>query len=253
MLRQSINQAFDNIDLPVDNIQAFQTTRLSPNKGKASVAPYDAFNLGLHVGDDPQQVLNNRSQLLSYLPAKANIQWLEQVHGAYVEKISIVSDKPLVADAIITQTPKLALAIMTADCLPILLASKDGDEIAAIHGGWRPLAAGIIKHTLEMMQTDNKEIVAWLGPCIGKEAFEVGAEVKEAFISISETYVKAFTQVTDDKWLADLPYISIQMLFDCGVETIINDHYCTFSNNHRYYSYRKAPQTGRMASLICIN
>ncbi len=245
--------AFDAVELPVANVQAIQTTRISPVAECVSLPPFNNFNLGLHVGDDSTQVLKNRDLLLSYLPTQAKIQWLEQVHGADVVKIVTHSDAPITADAVITQTAKLALAVMTADCLPILLTSKKGDEIAAIHGGWRPLAAGIIHNTLDKMKTANKDIIAWLGPCIGKEAFEVGEEVRQAFLDSSNTDTNAFIANSNNKWLADLTYISIQMLASRGVETIVNGHYCTVSHSQRYYSYRKEQTTGRMASLICIN
>ncbi|MEW6991282.1 peptidoglycan editing factor PgeF [Colwelliaceae bacterium 6441] len=254
--------AFDDVALPVETIQAFQTTRLSPVKiaqdqllldqNAQKMAPFDEFNLGLHVGDEAIQVSKNRQCLLSYLPQHSSIQWLEQVHGSNVVILDKISDVPLQADAIITRVPKLALAIMTADCLPILLANKVGTEIAAIHAGWRPLSAGIIDETLTKMLTDNKDIYAWLGPCITQAYFEVGNEVKTQFEQLNPGFSVAFKANKKGKWLADLQQIAVMMLTQHGVTHISLNSGCTYSMNERYYSYRKAHTTGRMAAIICI-
>ncbi|MCW8834375.1 MAG: peptidoglycan editing factor PgeF [Colwellia sp.] len=238
----------------IDNkILAIQTSRLSPfNSSYDASSPYQGFNLGLHVGDVPEQVVKNRQSLQELLPSDCKIQWLDQVHGNDVVTITEVNSQPLTADAAITQERNICLAVMTADCLPILLSSKQGDEVAVIHGGWRSLAANIIDETINTMDTTPSELCAWLGPCIGETAFEVGQEVREAFTNQNVLFSKAFSKQTSDKYLANLHCIAQIQLASLGVESISALSACTFSSPDKYYSYRKNNKTGRMASLICI-
>jgi YfiH family protein len=258
------SKAIQQPDWPVRNVLAFTTSRLYPIEHANSVQrtlsnkSFDHFNLGDHVGDDLTLVNHNRQALHAFLPENTHIQWLKQVHGEQVLTLSqenISSSIPLEADAVITREKKIALSIMTADCLPILLASKSGDEVAAIHGGWRPLSLGIIKRTLDNMQTPNDEVYAWLGPCIGHEAFEVGVEVQEAFIKMSLACENAFKLVKGPttKYLADLHLLATLLLNHCGVTNISLIAHCTFSQAEQYYSYRRDGQTGRMATLICLS
>ncbi len=263
------------VNWPTPKVLAFSTTRFPPKNRKINhnldtinesatyldehPSEFDFFNLGLHVGDCPISVEHNRNVLLSYLPNDSNIQWLEQVHGNHVAFVDKHNIKPIIADAIITRNKKVALAIMTADCLPILLADKSGNEIAAIHGGWRPLAKDIIKATIDKMKTPADEIFAWLGPCIGAKMFEVGREVKEQFIDNSRQFSAAFTSLTVDnttehsiKFLADLTMIARLQLADLGVENISITNACTFTQSKQYYSYRRDGKTGRMASIIAL-
>jgi polyphenol oxidase len=273
-LNPNNNIAFDNVEMPVEPIQAFQTTRLHPashlqpnshlheqasllssSEKIATPKLFDHFNLGLHVADNAAKVLENRQALLPYLPQYAAIQWLEQVHGNHVITVeNIIS--PIQADAVITRTPKLALAIMTADCLPILLSNKQGTEIAAIHAGWRSLASGIIIETLSNMHSNNHDIFAWLGPCIRQKSFEVGVEVKKQFEQVNSQFSSAFIENLQsqqpNKWLADLQKIARLQLTELGVNHCSVNSHCTFAENERYYSYRKEQKTGRMASIICI-
>ena len=195
-------------------------------------------------------------QLLNFLPVKTNIQWLEQVHGDKIHHAVKYSPTPIMADAQYSTEKKLALAIMTADCLPILLASHDGKEIAAIHGGWRPLAQNIIAKTLKFFSSKPEQITAWLGPCIGKTAFEVGADVYQAFIALDESFKPAFSQISlslqaENKYLANLSLIATLQLQQLGVQQVINQSVCTYSHPEDYYSYRRDNITGRMASVIC--
>ncbi|TWX50676.1 peptidoglycan editing factor PgeF [Colwellia hornerae] len=255
-----------NVEWPVHNVLAFTTTRLhpqketlSPNHSYSSV--YDQFNVGTHVGDNLERVNRNRHSLLAYLPKKTNIQWLEQVHGNKVVTIESHSITPLVADAIITRQKNIALAVMTADCLPILLTAVDGSEIAAIHGGWKPLAKNIITNTVNDMQTANENIIAWLGPCIGEYAFEVGEEVKCAFESQSEKFTSAFSvtreQLTlpkpadNGKYLANLAMIAKIQLNALGIHQVKHLNHCTYADEQQYFSYRRDTITGRMVSIIC--
>ena len=236
-----------------EKVLAIQTTRIAPSDiGGASKQAYQAFNLGLHVGDCELQVAKNRQYLSTLLPENTAIQWLEQVHGNKVAEISQVTQQAITADAAVTRHKGACLAIMTADCLPILLASKFGDEIAAIHGGWRPLAANIINETLAKMNSQNSDIVAWLGPCISKNAFEVGDDVKTAFVQQSDAFSSAFMPTSKGKYLADLHQIALIQLKSLGVTQISRLAECTYANTNKYYSYRKHAITGRMASLICL-
>jgi len=237
----------------INKVLAIQTTRIAPDAlFSDSNQAYQAFNLGLHVGDCVKKVEENRQYLSELLPDNTSIQWLEQVHGNDVVEICQTSAHAITADAAITRNKNTCLAIMTADCLPILLASQHGDEIAAIHGGWRPLAANIIDNTLVKMKTKNSDLVAWLGPCISKGAFEVGSEVKEVFIEKNKCFNSAFTSKSNGKYMADLHQIALIQLERLGITQISTLPECTYSNSNKYYSYRKNPITGRMATLICL-
>jgi len=257
-----------------EKVLALQTTRLSAplllsrqnEKSAEPKSPFDSFNLGLHVGDCAEKVTFNRNQLKEYISQQlannetiqstkldepVNIQWLEQVHGNNVAEITTVSSHAISADASITRQKNVALAIMTADCLPILLSHVEGTEIAAIHGGWRPLVANIIEKTIEKMHSTPGELVAWLGPCISNEAFEVGIEVKEAFIQQDKNLSLAFVKQKSGKYLADLHKIAEIQLQSLGVRVISSLDECTYQRTDKYYSYRKEQVTGRMASIIC--
>jgi len=236
-----------------EKILAIQTTRVTPSiLSGDKTSPYQGFNLGLHVGDCSEQVRSNRNYLQGVLPQHAKIQWFEQVHANEVAEVSQVSEKAVVADAAVTCEKNICLAIMTADCLPILLMSKSGGEVAAIHGGWRPLCANIIMNTLDKMKTPAADIVAWLGPCISKSSFEVGSEVKTSFVQQNECLISAFTEKSNGKYFADLHKIATIQLEKLGVSHISALPECTYSNTNKYYSYRKNATTGRMATLICL-
>ena len=254
--------AIHPLDWPIHNVLAFTTTRHSPEPASpdfSSAAPFNQFNLGLHVGDDATQVEKNRQQLLNYLPSNTKIQWLEQVHGHHVHLAKTYSPTPIIADAQYSQTKNLALAIMTADCLPILLASHNGKEIAAIHGGWRPLVQNIIAKTLSCFSTQPEQITAWLGPCIGDEVFEVGADVYQAFVQCDAIFEQAFKLISPSqtinkataKYLANLALLATIQLQQLGIKNIINQSVCTYSNPADFFSYRRENITGRMASIIC--
>ena len=229
-------------------ISALSTTR----KGGVSVAPFDSFNVGLHVGDDEQAVLANRELLTNQLPNPA--VWLNQIHSSDVVVIDEDSDLNQVrsADALYTRLAKQPLAIMTADCLPVLLSSTSGDEIAAIHGGWRGLAQGILANTLTHFKALPNDIIAWFGPAIGTSEFEVGQEVKACFCELNANHQHAFTP-RGDKHLADIYLLARQQLAQLGVVNIFGGEYCTVSDKSQFFSYRRDGETGRMASLIWRN
>jgi YfiH family protein len=236
-----------------EKVFAIQTTRLPLNNitlNKAS--PYQSFNLGLHVGDSADHVIENRNNLQKLLPENSQIQWFEQVHGNNVAEVTSASKQAIVADAAITRKKNTCLAIMTADCLPILLVSKSGGEVAAIHGGWRPLAANIIFNTIKKMNTPAEDIIAWLGPCISQKAFEVGGEVKATFLKQGTQFQSAFIGKNNGKYFADLHKLATLQLELLGVRHISALPECTYSTPEKYYSYRKNSITGRMASLICL-
>ena len=255
-----------------DKVLALQTTRLSPHLSlnpslsEQVSSAFGDFNLGMHVGDSAERVIHNRNVLKQFISQQlfnqpvvsdtkpvdeVKIQWLEQVHGNEVAIVTSVDEQAMIADASITRQKNIALAIMTADCLPILLSHKAGSEIAAIHGGWRPLAANIIAKTIAKMHSKPSDIVAWLGPCIGKDAFEVGSEVKQVFTQLDMTFNNAFVKQEIGKYLADLHQIAQHQLACLGITVITNLAECTYQKAEKYYSYRKEKITGRMASIIC--
>lgn len=230
------------------NIKAFQTTRL----GGVSRGPYDSFNLGLHVGDDVNAVGLNRALLKAKVGCEKLI-FMQQVHGSRVE---IVTDPvmPLICDGIVTQIPGLALCVMTADCLPLLMASKDGAVVAAVHCGWRSLQQNIVREAVRVMRTlTEAPLQAWMGPAAGPDSFEVGAELYELFTSEDDRLHVCFAAHDDGKYLLNLYALTRIKLNDAGVpdcETLMQD---TITSPELFYSYRREKVTGRMAAVICKN
>lgn len=216
-----------------------------------SVNPYADFNLAKHVGDNAEQVELNRQSLVQAAELPSQPIWLNQVHGINVR----TRQNPIVdADAIYSTEARQVCTVMTADCLPVLLASESGDEVAAIHAGWRGLLAGVIESTVQQFQT--KAIQAYLGPAIGPENFQVGAEVREAFVKESGDAQSAFLDDEEGKYKMNIYQLAMQNLKRLGIKHIYGGEYCTYAEK-RFYSYRQAchqsdGQTGRMASLIWI-
>jgi YfiH family protein len=238
---------------PVPGIGALSTTRC----GGVSDAPYDdganggGLNLGLHVGDDPLRVMENRARLHTALPAPP--VWLSQVHGATVVDAAAVSGVPE-ADASFTVQPGVVCVIQTADCLPVLFCDSGGTVVAAAHAGWRGLAGGVLQNTVERMRhAGGREILAWLGPAIGPRQFEVGPEVRAAFVDDSAAADAAFVRHGDGKYLADIYRLARLALAACDVRLVSGGDFCTVSDARRFYSYRRSNRTGRMASLIWIS
>ncbi|MCF6438275.1 peptidoglycan editing factor PgeF [Pseudoalteromonas luteoviolacea] len=229
-----------------EKVGALTSTRL----GGYSKSPFDTFNLAVHVGDCVEDVKSNRKLLAKSLPAEPI--WINQVHGSHVHRVDAHTelDETCSADALYTRLRKQPLAIMTADCLPILLASRQGDEVAAIHAGWRPLAGGIIENTLQCFRAPANEIVAWFGPAIGPTAFEVGAEVKDAFIEKLPAQTQAFTPNGGNKFLADIFLLARIRLNSLNINYIYSDELCTYSDSEQFFSYRREGQCGRMATVI---
>lgn len=226
----------------IASVCAVTTTR----QGGVSLVPYNAFNLAYHVQDDPQAVAQNR-QLLSQVMGQNSIVWLDQRHTSDCVYVDQLPDQPLVADALWTDQPGLALAVMSADCLPILLTN--GERVCAIHAGWRGLLDGIIENTLAQCVSRPAQWQVWIGPAISAAFFEVGAEVRQAFISKFPTFACYF-QPQGDKWLANLAGMAEQILRLQGIANVTQSGLCSYADSKRFYSYRRDGQTGRMASLI---
>jgi YfiH family protein len=214
--------------------------------GGVSGGAYASLNLGGHVGDAPEQVAQNRQKLAEALGLPAEPTWLEQVHGNRVVR----ADAPdsLTADAAYTRAPGVVCAVMTADCLPVLLCARDGGAVAAVHAGWKGLAGGVIEAAVAAM--DSQALLAWLGPAIGPEAFEVGDEVREHFLRNGAEFAVGFQEAEDGKWLADIYQLARIVLGRLGVAEVYGGGWCTHSNPDDFFSYRRDRVTGRMATLV---
>jgi YfiH family protein len=228
-------------------VQTLTTTR----DGGVSIAPWDSLNLGDHVGDDPAAVAENRRRLEVTLGIRKP-QWLTQVHG--VQVVEARADRVVrEADGCWTRTPGVVCTVMTADCLPVLFAAADGSCVAAAHAGWRGLLNGVLEATLEVFD-DPAQVNVWLGPAIGPAAFEVGPEVRAAFVAADAAAANAFQPSPrhEGHWLADLYALARRRLQAAGVSQISGGDYCTHDQGEHFFSYRRDGQTGRMASLIWI-
>lgn len=225
------------------NIRALVTTRA----GGASRPPFDSFNLGDHVGDEPAAVRENRAALRAFLPAEP--KWLRQVHGTAVALADNMNE-PAEADAGVAFESGTVCAVLTADCLPVLFCDRDGTRVAAAHAGWRGLADEVLEASVAAMQCDPAHIMAWLGPAIGPQAFEVGGEVRDAFMRDLPETQTAFVAGRPGKWLADIYELARLRLARAGVSQVYGGGLCTHADAARFYSYRRDKTTGRMASLI---
>jgi len=231
-------------DWPVPaNVKALITTRA----GGFSKGPFASFNLGLRAGDDPQAVAANRDKLSSFLPQQP--RWLRQVHGASVIEADALEGRPE-ADAGIARRPGTVCAVLVADCIPVLLADRAGTTVAIAHAGWRGLAGGVIENTIRRLAVDPRVLIAYLGPGIGPSAFEVGADVRDAFLACDADAAAAFTPHAAGKWLADLFLLARQRLRRAGIGEVHGGTLCTYSDARRFFSYRRERTTGRMAALI---
>ncbi len=232
-------------DWPVKkNIHAAVTLR----SGGLSQEPFQSLNPALHVNDKAETVLANRKIIAETLKLPSCPVWLQQVHGNRVIKIDSNTAGGQQADASYTDQAGVVSVVMTADCLPVLLASQNGLEIAAIHAGWRGLLSGVIANAAALF-TDTP-IMAWLGPAIGPECFEVGEEVKKSFINKSNKFNRAFKQKSKEKYLADIYQLASIELAMLGITQVYGGGFCTVTDKQRFYSYRRDGETGRMATLI---
>jgi YfiH family protein len=239
------------------HVGALATTR----KGGVSTGPYDdacgggGLNLGLHVGDDADAVRANRERLQALLPGRP--AWISQVHGVgVVDAATVGPGQPVrVGDASIATQPGVVCAILTADCMPVLFADLGGKVVGAAHAGWRGLAEGVLGTTVAAMRAAGAgEITAWMGPAIGPAAFEVGADVLDAFAAALPDAARAFTAYPGrpGKFLADMPALARAMLARDGVRLVHGGGHCTATERDRFYSYRRDGVTGRQASLIWL-
>lgn len=239
-------------------VRALMTTRA----GGASAGPWGlpggragGLNLAAHCGDEPDAVSRNRQRLRARLPAEP--AWLRQVHGTGVADARDCGDLPEpVADASVACQPGVVCAVLVADCLPVLLAAGDASVVAAAHAGWRGLADGVLEATVQALRAraaDARRIVAWLGPCIGPAAFEVGSEVRDRFCEGDAHCGSLFRQASaHGKWLADLPALARRRLAGAGVTDVHGGRWCTVADPARFYSFRRDGVTGRMAACVWI-
>lgn len=229
-----------------ERVCAFSTTR----SGGASCGPWSSFNLGLACGDDAEAVAENHRRLADQLPASP--RWLKQVHGTDLIHLDDWQSG-IQADAAWTDRPDQVAAILTADCLPVLLAHRSDPLVAAVHAGWRGLAGGILEQSVAALPSLPEELVAWIGPGIGAGAYEVGEPVRDTFLACDRRLAECFVPTRPGHFLADLKAIAASVLKRAGIETILDSGLCTAADPARFYSYRRDQgRTGRQASLIWI-
>jgi purine-nucleoside/S-methyl-5'-thioadenosine phosphorylase / adenosine deaminase len=216
--------------------------------GGVSSGPYASLNVGAHVGDDPGAVARNRARLAAALALPGEPCWLEQVHGAAVADLDREGSRR--ADAALTRRAGVVCAVLSADCLPIVLAERTGPGIAIAHGGWRGLAAGVLENAVARLAVSPATLVAWLGPAIGAGAYEVGDEVRAAFLTRHPGLATAFYANARGRWQADLVALARGLLGGVGVEAVHGGGYCTYTDSERFFSHRREAPCGRMATLV---
>mgnify|MGYP003677763325 CR=1 FL=1 len=232
------------------NVVAYTSCRA----GGQSLPPFDSFNVAQHVGDDPDVVELNRHKL----PNQQNFVWLQQVHSNLCLELPLQDNSSLAVDAVFTQQAMQVCAVMTADCLPILLCDKQGTRVAAVHAGWRGLADGIIENSVQQMNVSGANLLAWLGPAISQQCFEVGKEVYQVFSAYPQAFVpSANSTESEPKYLADLYAIARSKLKSLGIDNITGGDFCTYSQESLFFSHRRATHqglntTGRMVSAIYL-
>lgn len=229
-------------------VRALSTTRT----GGVSRGVYASLNLAEHVGDQSAAVQQNRALLRTGAGLPAEPLWLNQVHGTTVCSVDQTFDGPPEADASVSAQAGAVCAVMTADCLPVLLCDRAGTVVAAVHAGWRGLAAGVVEAAVARMARPSDQLMAWIGPAIGPEHFEVGEEVRACFCDGDVTAASAFRPSPAGRWLADLPALARQRLLRLGLGRVSGGHLCTHSDASLFFSYRRDGVTGRMATLIWL-
>ena len=220
--------------------------------GGVSQPPFDSCNIGAHVGDEPHAVAQNRARLRARLELRAEPAWLEQIHGHRVVDLDALPpfESPGAADAAVTRTAGRICAIQVADCMPVLFAAADGSAVGAAHAGWRGLAGGVLAATVGAMKTPPGALLAWLGPAIGAAHFEVGEEVRAAFLEGDRGAGSAFTANRRGRWQCDLYALARRKLTALGVSSVHGGDWCTYADAGRFFSYRRDGRCGRMAALI---
>ncbi|WP_281704807.1 peptidoglycan editing factor PgeF [Aeromonas taiwanensis] len=230
------------------NVRALSTTR----DGGVSEGVFAGLNLGAHVGDEPARVEANRARLQQEAAIPGPLNWLNQVHGIAVHPVSDRYERAPDADAACAHEAGLACIVMTADCLPVLFCDRAGTRVAAAHAGWRGLHAGVLEESIDAMGCEPAEILVWLGPAIGPDAFEVGEDVREAFCRNLSAAEAAFHAIGGGKYLADIYALARQTLRREGVNLIYGGTHCTVLERDTFFSYRRDGQTGRMVSMIWL-
>jgi len=218
-----------------------------------SQPPFDRLNLGLNSGDDPGVVERNRAALVQAAGLPSPPRWLKQVHGIDVARVDALDVAVVpVADAAVTTVPGTVLAILTADCLPVVFASLEGDAIGAAHAGWRGLAAGVLEATVAAMPVAPRHLRAWLGPAAGPQAYEIGEEVRDAFVGLDSGAPVAFVSTRPGHWHVDLYALARRRLATLGITDVHGGTHCTISAPDAFFSHRRDQHTGRMATLAWI-
>ena len=231
------------------NVRAAFTLRT----GGVSGPPFDSLNLGAHVGDEAAAVIENRRRVRAALRLPDEPAWIEQVHGVGVLDLDAATspaERDRCADAAFTRRPNQVCVIQVADCLPVLLAERDGSAVAAAHAGWRGLAAGVLEATVASLAVEPAKLLAWLGPGIGAAHFEVGEEVRSAFLDHDAAAVDAFARNPRGRWQCDLAALARARLAALGVTAVFGGDWCTYADAARFFSYRRDGRCGRMAALI---
>lgn len=228
------------------HIKAFSSTRI----GGFSDGEYQGLNLGTHVGDELTKVEQNRAWLMQQTQMPSAPVWLNQTHSTVVAEVNSPTEQVLDADGLFTQSRGVVCSAMTADCLPVLLTNLQGTQVAAVHAGWRGLVNGIVEQAVAKF---DGEVMAWVGPAIGAQAFEVGKDVVDAFVAVDPKALSAFTpRQQQGKWLADMSQLVTQRLNRVGVTQVYYSELCTYQDPTRFYSYRRDGVTGRQATFIWI-
>lgn len=241
-------------------VGAVTSLRLPPGLAAgASSAEFGQFNVGDHVGDDPAAVQANRQRLLEHCPGAREIAWLRQLHSTAVVTVSALPWQPTEADAAVTSIPGIACAVMTADCLPVLFCDVAGRQVGAAHAGWRGLCDGVLSNTVAAMSASPRQLMAWIGPGISQPYFEVGGEVREAFLHRFADLAAAETDrhfipspARSGHYLADLAALAAAQLRALGLAWVGTSDYCTYRDDRMFYSYRRQQRCGRQVSLIYI-
>lgn len=234
--------------LAAPTVQACVTTRLLGH----SQAPYDSMNLGMHVGDDIACVIRNRTDLQERLRLPAEPFWLEQVQGDNVVVVEKATS-PCRADAAITFETGRVCVVMVADCLPVFFCDQDATRVGVAHAGWRGIAAGVLEKTIVALDCAPEQLKAYLGPAIGPQAYQVGDQVRDAFLHLGDDYALAFLPDNTGAWMADLYQLARLKLQGAGIEEIYGGVHCTYHDDKHFFSYRRNQRTGRMAALIWLD
>jgi YfiH family protein len=218
--------------------------------GGASAGSYATLNLATHVGDEPERVAENRARLRAGAALPAEPVWLEQVHGATV--LDLDRDAPAPADGAVTARAGVVCAVLTADCLPVIFADRAGRRVGIAHAGWRGLLNGVLPAAVRALRAPPRELVAWLGPAISARAYEVGAEVRDAYLARDPGAERAFAANARGRWQADLYALARASLAAAGVTAVHGGEFCTFGEDERFFSHRREAPCGRIATLVWL-